>query len=241
MRRCSKINGALRPYRRRTSMAAGSFTVEAAFVIPFCFLVLMSFTCLFQFLMRQNDIHMGLLRAVEAYGNQSEKLSSVDVLSRNHVYLQWKENEGETVCFVRDTIPIPFLGSDLCRLNRYQQMVANDYQGVSMVPAGESNEKVYVAAHASVYHRNRECTYLRTRIRAVTVQEAEGLRNHSGGKYYPCESCCDSKSQPLSATVYLAGYGERYHIHGSCPKLKRTVRQVSLSDVAGLAPCSKCS
>lgn len=222
------------------NQSEGSFTVEAALLIPFCFFALMSFTCLFQMIRRQNDIQMGLLRSVEAYGNQGEKLASVDVLASNHVLLRWKEQGEDMICYIYDRTKIPFLGSRFFSLRRYQQMIANDYQGVSMVTEGSGGEKVYVAENGMVYHRDRECTYLRTKIRAVDVQDTWGLRNQSGGKYYPCETCCDSIEQEKSATVYIAGYGERYHIYSSCPRLKRSVRQVYLFEVGSLAPCSKC-
>ncbi len=220
--------------------AEGTFTVEAALAVPLCFLTLMSFAVLFQTLERQNDIQAGLLQAAETYGRTGTKLTSLELLSDYRVLPRWRGEGQNQLCFAEDRTEIPFLGSRLFYIRRYQQMIVSDYKGISMIPKEGGNEFVFVTANGKVYHRDRECTYLRTKKKAVTVEEATGLRNQSGGIYYPCESCCGSAEPPISSVVYLTSYGDRYHLHGQCPRIKRTVRRVRRSEVGSLPPCSKC-
>ena len=225
---------------KRKNWYGGSFTVEAALVVPFGFLLLLSLTCLFQALVRQNNIQMSMLRAVQNYSTHGRCVTSLEVFSRDKTILLWKEMENGQICYVDDIVEIPFLGSRFFKINRYQQMAANDYTGVSMTSEETDDEMVYIAKNGQVYHIDRECTYLRTRIRTVTVNQAMDLRNQSGGKYYPCESCCHERQQDGTEQVYLTSYGNRYHIGRNCPKLKRTVRQVHRSEVGDMAACSKC-
>lgn len=225
---------------KKRHWCGGSFTVEAAFVVPLGFLVLLSLSCLFQWLVRQNDTHMVLLRAVQSYGCQGRGIASLEGFIQDGTIILWKEQENGQICYVDEKVEIPFLGSRFFKMNRYQQMVANDYDGVSMVSEETDDTMVYVAKNGQVYHKNRECTYLRPSIRKTTVSQAADLRNQSGGKYYPCESCCDGREQGGQEYIYLTSYGNRYHLNRNCSKLKRMVRQVNLSEVGDMAACSKC-
>jgi hypothetical protein len=181
-----------------------------------------------------------MVRAVQTYGGTGSTIASMDLLWNSQVLLRWEDTADGKLCYVESTESIPFLGSRFLKLHRYQQMVASDYSGISMVSDDSGEGIVYVAANGKVYHLDRECTYLRTRIQTVTVKEAQEKRNQSGGIYYPCESCCKSQKQGENATVYIASYGDRYHNSQKCSKLKRTVRAVHKSEVENLPLCSKC-
>jgi hypothetical protein len=225
---------------RLSGWQEGSYTVEAALVVPFGFLVLMSLSCLFGILLHQNEIQMGMVRAVQTYGSTKSTTSSMELLWSNQVLLRWEDTADGKICYVDRSETVPFLGLGISGLHRYQQMVARDYSGVSMVGDNTGEETVYVAANGKVYHRNRECTYLRTRIQSFTVTEVTSKRNQSGGIYYPCESCCKSQTQSSGTTVFITSYGDRYHNNKQCSKLKRTVREISISKVGNLPACSKC-
>ena len=190
--------------KRRWEQA--SYTVEAAFVVPLGFLVLMSLSCLFTGAVKQNNVQMALLKTVQAYGMTQSRTSALQGIADQKVLIRWEEQGGEGFVCTDYYQRIPFLGSRLFGL----------------------------------YHMDRECTYLRPRIRQDTVFVLKRKRNQSGGIYYPCESCCRSETQPAGMHVYYASYGERYHIREECPKLKRTVRSVRRSKAGSLPPCSKC-
>ena len=210
--------------KRRWEQA--SYTVEAAFVVPLGFLVLMSLSCLFTGAVKQNNVQMALLKTVQAYGTTQSRTSALQGIADQKVLIRWEEQGGEEFVCTDYYQRIPFLGSRLFGLHRYQQMAAVDYSGLSMVSDEEGDYFVYIAENGRVYHMDRECTYLRPRIRQDTVFVLKRKRNQSGGIYYPCESCCRSETQPAGMHVYYASYGERYHIREDCPKLKRTVRSV---------------
>lgn len=224
--------------KRRWEQA--SYTVEAAFVVPLGFLVLMSLSCLFTGAVKQNNVQMALLKTVQAYGMTQSRTSALQGIADQKVLIRWEEQGGEEFVCTDYYQRIPFLGSRLFGLHRYQQVAAVDYSGLSMVSDEEGDYFVYIAENGRVYHMDRECTYLRPRIRQDTVFVLKRKRNQSGGIYYPCESCCRSETQPAGMHVYYASYGERYHIREECPKLKRTVRSVRRSKAGSLPPCSKC-
>ena len=72
--------------KRRWEQA--SYTVEAAFVVPLGFLVLMSLSCLFTGAVKQNNVQMALLKTVQAYGrSREEKSLSVPIIIREFRFL----------------------------------------------------------------------------------------------------------------------------------------------------------
>jgi hypothetical protein len=227
-------------WKQKNCWQEGSYTVEAALTVPFGFLVLLSLSCLFVMLLHQNQIQMGMVRAVQNYGCTNSTLASLELLGTDGVILRWEDTADGKICYVDRRETVPFLGLSILGLHQYQQMVASDYSGVSMVGEDSGEETVYVAANGKVYHGDRDCTYLRTRIQNVTVNALNTKRNQSGGIYYPCESCCHSQAQDGTVTVYITSYGDRYHKNRQCSKLKRTVREVSRSKVGNLPACSKC-
>ena len=101
----------------------------------------------------------------------------------------------------------------------------------------EDEEYVYVTETGTVYHRDRECTYLRLSIRETTKDKVKDLRNSSGHKYYPCREC----GKRAGDTVFITKDGTCYHGSLTCSGLKRTVRCIPLSKVGGRGPCSRCS
>ncbi len=97
-------------------------------------------------------------------------------------------------------------------------------------------EIVYVTDHGTVYHRSLACRHLKLSVRQAGLEEAERLRNDSGGKYYPCERCWKNSS----SLVYITESGDRYHGKLNCPGLTRGIHAVLLSETGGLPPCSAC-
>lgn len=102
----------------------------------------------------------------------------------------------------------------------------------------ESEEEyVYITETGTVYHRNRECTYLRLSIKETSKESLKTIRNSSGHKYYPCEKC----GKKAGKTVYITSDGTSYHSSLHCSGLKRTVKCIPLSKAGGRGPCSRCS
>lgn len=95
---------------------------------------------------------------------------------------------------------------------------------------------VYITETGTVYHLNRNCTYLNPAVEAASAGAVKDRRNSSGAKYAPCGLCgAFSESE-----VYITQYGSSYHSRLNCPGLKRTIYTVPLSEVGGRGRCSKC-
>lgn len=99
----------------------------------------------------------------------------------------------------------------------------------------KSPATVYVTVNGSVYHEDRECTYIRLSVHSASKAQIAGLRNADGGKYYPCELCGGNGSR-----VYITETGDRYHSTMNCSGLRRGVIEVPLSQVEDWKPCSRC-
>jgi hypothetical protein len=97
---------------------------------------------------------------------------------------------------------------------------------------------VYITETGRVYHKSASCSHIRLSIRAVNGSP-DSYRNSNGGKYYACKECCDRNSLP-SGTFFITEDGSSYHAVRSCPALKRTVMQISLSKVGNRTPCKRC-
>ncbi len=101
---------------------------------------------------------------------------------------------------------------------------------------GEETEHVYVTEFGTVYHTDPDCSHIRLHIITTDSGQVGSLRNEYGGKYKPCEHCGGG-----SGTVYITTDGDRYHSSLGCSGLKRTVRELTPEEAAGLPPCSRCA
>lgn len=104
----------------------------------------------------------------------------------------------------------------------------------------DDNEEaiVFITESGKVYHLKRTCSHLNISIKTVSGKPT-WQRNNNGGKYYPCEACCNG-NEPEHGTYYITPYGDRYHTNRGCSKIKRTVKEVPLSEVSDRAPCKRC-
>ena len=71
----------------------------------------------------------------------------------------------------------------------------------------------------------------------MTIAEVGERVNEAEKHYTSCEYCGDLG---FVTVVYITNYGDRYHTTIKCRGLRRYVRSVSLSQVKGIKPCSKC-
>lgn len=111
------------------------------------------------------------------------------------------------------------------------------WTGYSVEGGTQGESMVYVTESGTVYHFNRNCTYLCLSVKSVLNSDVEHLRNQSGGKYYACELCGDVEG---GTTVFITDYGSRFHGIRECSGLKRTVFTVAISQVGGKTPCHRC-
>lgn len=238
----------------------GSFTVEAALAIPIFFFAILAFLYLLQWQQIYEQIQYGLVetaRESSQYAYMTEKGES-QIGSR--IYLQTlfaqycsqerislggssyldEEDEIRVVAEYSFVLPIPIL--QMKPVSMRQQVVSRGFTGQSMSADEEGNqtgEIVYVTENGKVYHTNRMCTHLQLKIRSVYMASVENLRNSSGGKYKACERCAEEKIDG-ETSVYVADYGDRYHIRRDCSGLKRTIYEKTIEQVQGMPKCKKC-
>ncbi|MCM1155645.1 MAG: pilus assembly protein [Roseburia sp.] len=101
----------------------------------------------------------------------------------------------------------------------------------------ENDPMVYVTETGTVYHTDRNCTYLNPSIEMIRAADIDGNRNQSGGKYYACELCGIKNAEGM---VYITDQGNSYHCSMNCSGLKRTIYTIPLSQTNGRGHCSKC-
>ena len=127
---------------------------------------------------------------------------------------------------------------DIPMENRYYGRAWTGYD-VENKRQGEISEDqmVYIAENGTVYHTARDCSYLNPSIEAVSLIEADTLRNENGEKYYFCGSF---KGNAFQAIAYVTSYGSKIHNSINCPGLKRTIYTMPLSKVKERGKCTKC-
>ncbi len=102
-----------------------------------------------------------------------------------------------------------------------------------------SDETVYVTENGTVYHTDRNCTYINVKLKKAALSEIPFLRSKSSAIYYPCESCGDV---PSGKMVYITDYGTRYHFDKECSRIERDVKEISkeYAESEGMGECKKC-
>ncbi len=101
----------------------------------------------------------------------------------------------------------------------------------------QEDPMVYVTKTGTVYHWDRNCTYLNPSVKSVSAETVGDMRNQSGEKFYSCETCGGYRGV---GQVYITKYGSSYHSMINCVRLKRTIYTVPLSQTDGRGGCSKC-
>lgn len=177
--------------------------------------------------------------------NQSHVLNGFDGLS---FYQSTVLNGDEFIDIIvnyRIRLPVILLTLDdmemvqRVRLRSWTGLQVKSNYSVNEDSQGQEDTIVYVTETGTVYHRDRNCSHIKLSVRSV-VGIPNQLRNDNGGKYYPCEKCC-KEDKDITATYYITLNGTRYHSRSDCPKIKRTVKEVTLSSVIdSKTACKRC-
>ncbi|TAH73877.1 MAG: hypothetical protein EWM47_02085 [Anaerolineaceae bacterium] len=143
----------------------------------------------------------------------------------------------------RIKIPISIFGlQEMDMIQRVRLRGWNGHQLTPLYAIVEENDNeentVYITETGTVYHLQRNCSHISLSIETISGKPT-WQRNKNGGIYYPCEACCNNHDSGLG-TYYITLYGDRYHRNKNCSKIKRTVKEVPLSEVGGKLPCKRC-
>lgn len=240
----------------------GSFTLEAAVIIPLTAAFLVTFLFFFRVLQIQTAVSSALNYA----GRKAAVISSITdsetaELAAAEVYFQKAVSEDKNIHqYVRGgNFGISLLSSDFSgdhvELEAvYEILLPVHFFSVQSIPViqksvnrkwtGDSDKSdediyVYITPEGEVYHRTKSCHYLDLSIKTVKKAEIESLRNQNGHKYYACERCVSENS--ILIDMYITNYGTAYHMDLQCGGLKRTIYEVRLSEVGERGACSKCA
>ena len=94
----------------------------------------------------------------------------------------------------------------------------------------DTGNVVFLADGSEVYHKDKNCTYLKPSVKKTGLEEAK----EKG--YTKCRYC----GAVTGDEVFITEYGEVYHSTMFCSRLKRNIREVYEADTH-LPACSKCS
>ena len=224
---CLSVRGKKQTPKGKVFFSRASLTVESAFVLP-----LFLFACL------------SLISLMDLY--RLETIHLTDLCSKTKTAATYTYNpagDGLTDIVLADVYrftPVSCLipaGSIPCgnlvkvrSWNGKAHLTANHIQS--------SGNMVYVTVTGTVFHRSLGCRYLNLSLTSIPASEIATRRNSSGGRYEPCELCVGSGGP--AGLVYITKKGNRYHNSQNCSGLKRTIRIVRESDVAGMRACSNC-
>lgn len=162
---------------------------------------------------------------------------------RSGVQISWAEEGRRVELNAGYYVQIPFSIAGARQFYLKNNCSGCLWSGLSLADtAGEDNEGahgvlVYVTPYGQAFHWYRDCKSLDVEVWSIPMEELEDIRNKDGSKYYPCQYCCDGKAQ---TSVWITGYGVRYHEDRMCSRLSRTVLEISMDEVAGRHLCETC-
>lgn len=240
----------------------GSITVEAAMAVPVFFLAVVCLLYLMEMAAIRTAVRSGLQYAGKKAAEEScvatvimpsrlendvvhaigAKRLDRSIVEGGSAGIQCDRSRmssctgiGELEAAYQIRLPIPMFG--VPPIQYREKMRIKAWVGYEKPGFGKDDDKtVYVTGTGLVYHMDYHCTHLELSIHMVSPDELKGLRNSSGGKYYPCEHCMRDKG----SGVYITDTGDRYHSSLSCSGLKRTIYAVPMSEVVGKGACSRC-
>ncbi len=247
---------------RRQHGPDGSFTVEAAFVLPLFLFAAVVVLGLFPVLKLQTEVNCGLQYAARlkaaSYQEEDATLGSLVSKSPKTLFCSYMEEHGyESSVLTGGLDSISLAGSDLSGdyvtlVASYDAQLPISFWNLTSLPVkqcvrmkkwtgtsgtdedGDGGAYVYVTPTGSAYHTSTDCPYLKLSIQSVAVSDLSSLRNKNGGIYYPC-SCYNG-----TGLAYITNYGTEYHSDLECSSLKRTIYKVSSDAAEGLHACPKC-
>lgn len=158
------------------------------------------------------------------------------------IYLNLTGNpeEGLIDVALQYKVRVPFDLLGVGGINLVSRARCHTWVGKNTNEASAEYRKVYVTANATVYHTQKDCTYLVSNIESCNISDINEKRNAGGGKYYACRRCCENEGAGLT-TAYYTKYGERYHSSALCSNLHSSIYTMSEEDAQSKYPlCSKC-
>ena len=183
-------------------------------------------------------------RTVYAIGTDIFERSPVvgGALGLNPLGSALPDQEGNIDYVLHYKVRIPFIPGRFSEIRISQRVCRRIWGGTARSSEEQENaaaeeQYVFVTDSGTVYHISRDCSHLRLSTHMVSLTELEKLRSSDGSIYYPCERC---GRQPAAGFVYITNDGNRYHTTLDCPGLKRSVKEIPLSETGNRNRCKTC-
>lgn len=252
-----------------TAADEGAMTLEASLLVPVFLIVLLMLTSAGEIFMIHQQISHGLCEAAKraavneyrirqkkktgsnlsGFSTKATFLASVNRKFLSHSALVGGSKAAAAACRLTLTSNGEYMVSvryyirkRMPFLSTYSAAFEQQVRQKSMtgyVPGGDELKEgyVYITPHEAVYHKDLSCTHL-----SLDISIDEDVKKYIDQKthYKPCEKCTRYQDKNVSC-VYIAKEGEAYHTDLSCSGLKRTVKQVDLSTLKGMKPCTRCA
>ncbi|MBR6229051.1 MAG: pilus assembly protein [Eubacterium sp.] len=239
--------------------SAASLTVEASLVLPIFLFAVLTIAYAGLLVRTQDEVRHAMTRTVsEASAEVGAGLTGP---AGNELYYR-----GKLAMYLGDsTLTMTLIGSSFLKENDEIDLVVNyttkmpfplfgffhpifqervhsrAFVGVDRRETPEEEDViVYITPTGRVYHRDKNCTYLKLSVSQVLFGDIARLRNSGGGTYKPCHRCAGGMNPSPESKVYITNYGDRYHTNRACSEIKRTIQEIFLSEAGNRSPCSKC-
>lgn len=216
------VNGTADPGGRTSlciSQKAG-LTAEAALILPFFLMILLAFFSFFSNYACRAELKT---RACAEAKKTGTALGGIG-----------KEILPEIIIFKTKSLDQLWINPFVSEKRLTERAVCRAWIGFTELEIKETY--VYITPDGNVYHLYGDCTHLDLSVRSAAFSSVAFLKNEYGETYRPCELC----GKESKALVYITSDGNRYHSKRSCSGLKRTVRQIPISEVGSRSCCLRC-
>ncbi|MCQ2491471.1 MAG: pilus assembly protein [Lachnospiraceae bacterium] len=240
----------------------GSLTLEASLVLPLFLFAMISCMLFGQMLIVEGKMKHGLVQAtmevatLEYYKERKHtKVSQAEIYAFQKQYSDMEDLPSaikiSTLNFLGTKIPndmgeleihmnyqmginFPFVGEKSIWIN--EVMFQKAYTGYEPTAFELGNGYVYVTDFGSVYHKSLSCTHI-----MLSISASNQIKDMLDGKtrYRACEKCIKNKKDTF-ATLYIPSEGDCYHSTLACSGLKRTIHEITVWEIGGRKPCSRC-
>lgn len=122
----------------------------------------------------------------------------------------------------------------------YTRYYGRAWTGYDVEQKGSSQKEtfVYVTENGTVYHTDRQCTYISLSIKEVLRFHVTNLKNEYGDSYRACEKCVFGNS---GTTCYVTQNGDCFHQSINCSGLSRYIFQIPYGEAKHkYQACSRC-
>lgn len=212
----------------------GSFTVEAAWVLPVFILGCMAMFSVF-------DLYDTYVRESMKLKEKAEKMAmnAYEADLSKTLYPDGYITLSKIVSYRIPYAPAPL---PVIRIPCYARVHAwVGYLGTEAEASDQSEESemVFVSDYESVYHTSSSCSYLELSIHQESFQSAAGMLNAYGSHYKPCEKCIGAGM--AQGNVYVTDHGDAYHNSLECSGLTRSLHLVKKENYQNLSCCERCA